>query len=122
MFFEAPHRIRRTLEQLLGATGDRQAAVGRELTKLHEEIARGPLSSLLERLPPKPLGEFTVVVAGAVDTGDAPGEVIPQQIFADFCRMTDSGVGRREAITALANKHRLRSREVYAAIERIRHS
>ena len=70
VFFEAPHRIRQTLESALDILGDREVALGRELTKLHEEVIRGPLSAVLLRLG-EPRGEFTVVLAGRPEsTGD----------------------------------------------------
>lgn len=121
VFFEAPHRVRRTLEDALEVAGDRQAAIGRELTKLHEELLRGRLSELLGRLP-RPLGEFTIVVAGATDVSKEAERPSDEELYADFCRMTEIGRGRREAITDLARRHKLRSRDVYAALERARHS
>jgi 16S rRNA (cytidine1402-2'-O)-methyltransferase len=50
VFFEAPHRIRETLQAALTALGDREVSLGRELTKLHEEVIRGRLSAVLGRL------------------------------------------------------------------------
>jgi len=64
-FYEAPHRIRDTLADMLELFGDRAAVVGREVTKLHEEFIRGRLSDALaafERNEPR--GEITLVVAG----------------------------------------------------------
>lgn len=65
IFYEGPHRIRRTLADLLEHLGDRKAVWGRELTKIHEEYCRGSLAELLkvaeERIP---RGEFTLVVEG----------------------------------------------------------
>ena len=62
VFFEAPHRIRRHAGANFSAVvGDCQVVVGRELTKVHEELVRGPISEVLERLG-EPRGEFTVVV------------------------------------------------------------
>lgn len=121
VFFESPHRIRRTLEQALTACGDRPAAIGRELTKLHEETRRGTLSTLLSWFQGEPIGEFTVVVAGAPDVAQPTGQVTPEQLFEEFCRMTETGGGRREAVTALARRYGLPAREVYSAIERARH-
>jgi len=122
VFFEAPHRIRETLRVALDVLGDREAAVGRELTKLHEEVIRGRLSAILERLS-VPRGEFTVVVAGRSDIQPGVDEqVTDTQLLAEFGRLTEIGVGRREAITELAARHRLRSREVFAAIDRARRS
>lgn len=67
VFFEVPHRLRSALIDLETAFGaDRPAAVCRELTKLHEEIRRGPLSELRRHFAEtEPRGEFTLVVAGA---------------------------------------------------------
>src|SRR5215204_2888424 len=58
VFFEAPHRIRDTLGDLLEVFGDRIAFIGRELTKAHEELVVAPISEQLERFN-EPRGEFT---------------------------------------------------------------
>ena len=72
VFLEAPHRIRETLADAVQILGDRELVIGRELTKLHEELLRGPAASLLEGLADEPKGEFAVVVAGAdPDRGDS---------------------------------------------------
>ena len=64
MVFESPHRLLASLEDALAELGDRPAAVARELTKMHEEVLRGPLSALLEELKARPSlkGEFVVVI------------------------------------------------------------
>jgi 16S rRNA (cytidine1402-2'-O)-methyltransferase len=66
IFYESPHRLLKTLEQLAEAFGpDRQACVSRELTKLHEENVRGTLTELIEYYLNNPLkGEIVLVVAG----------------------------------------------------------
>ena len=120
VFFESPHRIRETLDAALGALGDREASVGRELTKLHEEVIRGPLSVVLARLG-DPRGELTVVVSGAREVSkDKELQVSDNQLLTEFGRLTENGMGRREAISELALRYRLRSREVFAAIDRAR--
>jgi len=66
VFYESPHRLMKTLEQLAEAFGpDRQACVSRELTKLHEENARGTLAELVDYYQTNPLkGEIVLTVAG----------------------------------------------------------
>jgi len=65
VLYESPHRLLKCLNDALEVLGDREAAVCRELTKLHEEIARGPLSALVERFTRRaPKGEATLVIAG----------------------------------------------------------
>jgi 16S rRNA (cytidine1402-2'-O)-methyltransferase len=117
VFFEAPHRVRATLRDLVAILGDRPVAIGRELTKVHEEILRGTAESLLGRLP-EPRGEFTLVV------GPGTGETVAKPVtdecigraFTDL--VTDSRTSRRAAVSALAERFGMASRDVYAAIER----
>ncbi len=72
VFYEAPHKLLRTLQDLLDCFGDREIALCREMTKLHEEVIRTTLSGALERFsetPPR--GEFVLVLRGAPEE-DAP--------------------------------------------------
>lgn len=65
VIYESPHRLAALLEEAAGVLGDRQAAVCRELTKLHEEVARGPLPELARRFAAGPVrGEIVVVIGG----------------------------------------------------------
>ncbi|MCX6537992.1 MAG: 16S rRNA (cytidine(1402)-2'-O)-methyltransferase [Acidobacteria bacterium] len=123
VFFEAPHRIVDTLNDALRVIGDRQVAVGRELTKLHEELVRGPISDVLGRLT-ELRGEFTIVMAGRreVEANVDVTSVNETDVYAEFCRLTESGLGRRAALSGVASKYGLRSRDAYAVIERVRNS
>ena len=67
VFSESPHRLAATLEDLRAALGNRPALVARELTKIHEELARGTLAQLVERFSGEVRGEIVVVVSGARD-------------------------------------------------------
>lgn len=65
LLFESPHRLERTLREILEVIGDRRAAVTRELTKKFEEIIRGSVAQLLDHFKEKkPRGEVVIVVAG----------------------------------------------------------
>jgi 16S rRNA (cytidine1402-2'-O)-methyltransferase len=65
VLYESPHRVVRTVRDLLEKLGDRPAAVARELTKKFEEVIRGPLSGVLKQLERRePRGEYVVMVAG----------------------------------------------------------
>lgn len=67
IFLETPHRLLPSLQDMLDILGDRQVAVARELTKLHEEIVRDKLSQVLLHFQQHaPRGEFTLVIAGDV--------------------------------------------------------
>ena len=122
VFFEAPHRVRATLAAALEIIGDREVAVVRELSKIHEEVVRGPISSVLDRLS-APRGEITIVLA------PWSGEDVPERqptdrdIFEAFGQMTESaGLGRRQILAALAGRFRMPVNAVYAAIERAKKS
>lgn len=65
IFLETPHRLLAALEELLEILGDRPMAAAREMTKLHEEIVRGPVQRVLAHFKEhSPRGEFTLVVGG----------------------------------------------------------
>lgn len=76
VLYEAPHRLLECLDDLRAVLGDREIAVARELTKLHEAWLRGPISAVRERAAAGsgPRGEYTLVVAGATAGQERPGE------------------------------------------------
>lgn len=111
VFFEAPSRIAEVLAAMADAFGtDRRAAVCRELTKLHEEVARGTLGELAAWAADGVRGEIVVVVEGAgsreVDPADALAQV--QRLVADGIRLKDAAA-EVSAVTGLS------SRDLYQA-------
>jgi 16S rRNA (cytidine1402-2'-O)-methyltransferase len=66
IFYESPQRLLGLAQEILGVMGDRKAVTARELTKVHEEIIRGPLSKMVKRMAARPplKGECTLLVAG----------------------------------------------------------
>ena len=88
--FESPRRLPATLAALAGADPDRQAAVCRELTKLHEQVERGRLADLAERFATPPKGEVTLVVAAAQARADTD---VPAAALAELA----AAVGTRRA-------------------------
>jgi len=118
VFFEAPHRIRETMAELARAVGDCAVVVGRELTKAHEELVRGPISEVLDRLD-ESRGEFTV----AVDIGHIPdttSQAPPsgQELATQIGEMTTvAGMTKRRAINAVARRHGLAPNRVYELVE-----
>jgi 16S rRNA (cytidine1402-2'-O)-methyltransferase len=120
VFFEAPHRLRQSLEDLQQILGDREVAVAHELTKVHESWHRGPVSRVLAEPELPDRGEFTVVVGPDSDLGVHTTPVVPDtaQIGHEFGRLTKSGQrNRKEAIAELALRYNLPKRQVYALVE-----
>jgi 16S rRNA (cytidine1402-2'-O)-methyltransferase len=111
VFFESPHRIADALADLATAFGsERRAAVCRELTKLHEEVARGTLAELAERFADGTRGELVIVVAGA-----EPATVSFDDALAQVRALTASGARLKEATTEVAEATGLSRRELYEA-------
>ena len=68
IFYEAPHKLTYTLEDMLESFGDRRIALCRELTKIHEEVLRGRISEMIEYYKEKtPKGEYVLIVEGATE-------------------------------------------------------
>jgi 16S rRNA (cytidine1402-2'-O)-methyltransferase len=113
LFYEAPHRLAASLRDMIAAFGgQRRAAVGRELTKLHEEMIRGALSELLEHFThSEPRGELTLVVAGAPSA--APQAPPPRELMAEMAALIKAGQGRKEAARVLAQKYGLPVKQLY---------
>jgi len=64
IFYEAPHKLINTLENIKGILGDRKTVLAREITKIHEEFIRGKVSEILEKIE-NPKGEFVILVEGS---------------------------------------------------------
>jgi 16S rRNA (cytidine1402-2'-O)-methyltransferase len=117
VIFEAPHRIAKLLGHMSEIFGDRQVALGRELTKKHEELVKGPISFVLNNLSAEK-GEMTLVVEPSEQSENETRRPSNSVIYKDFCRLTDiEGLGRRDAISAVARRHGISSKTVYQAIE-----
>jgi 16S rRNA (cytidine1402-2'-O)-methyltransferase len=116
--FESPRRLRSMLADAAAALGaDRPVAVARELTKLHQEVTRGTLGELAQRVG-EARGEVVVVIGGA------PGRPPPE--LSDLVERVDwlmtGGVPRREASARVADEAGVSRRELYEASLRNRPS
>jgi 16S rRNA (cytidine1402-2'-O)-methyltransferase len=113
VFFEAPHRTAQSVAAMADAFGDdRQAAVCRELTKLHEEVRRGPLRELAEWAAGGVRGEVTIVVAGA--GGAPPADAYDETAVAQLLDAAEErGLSRKDAVLAVVRDTGLAKRAVY---------
>lgn len=114
VLFEAPHRLQATLEDLRSLLGDRQIAVCRELTKLHEEVFRGTITRAIEHFQ-APRGEFVLVVKGApsslagAESEPADLEMAQRQL----AKLKQSGAHAKEAVPMVASSLGLPRQTVY---------
>ena len=116
VFFEAPHRVLVTLDAMVAAFGPgRPAAAVRELTKLHEQVVRGPLEEVRARLGEQgPRGELTLVVGG-VPAGATP-RPRPADLAAEVATLVEGGASTRDAVSAVAEATGVPRRSVYQAV------
>ncbi len=116
VLYEAPHRVARTLDDLLRACGpDRRVVLARELTKLHEEHWRGTLASAVARVSDiEPRGEYVLVLDGA----PAPAEVTDDHIVAAIDRARAAGASTRDAVAEAAAELGVPKRRAYALATR----
>ncbi len=112
IFYEAPHRIQETLKDFGVTFGlDREIVLARELTKLHEEFWRGKINDAIkiydsDRLPK---GEYTLVVAGCVDTITLSEEEVKIQLQ----ELLNQGISRSQASKNLARISNMSRQEIY---------
>ncbi len=120
IFFEAPHRLAACLADMAAVWGgERPLAVARELTKLHEEIQRGPLRELAAHwLARAPRGEFTLVVGGAQAAPPAAAPPAPSPDAAALQRLRQllqSGLDPRAALKQAAREAGMPRSRLYRA-------
>jgi 16S rRNA (cytidine1402-2'-O)-methyltransferase len=114
VFLEAPTRLSACLADVEAAFGDREAVLGRELTKLHEECVRGPLSAVRRRIAgmERVRGECVLLVTGASDAPAAVADDLESRIRA----LLAEGLGTREIAARLAHETGRTRREVYRRV------
>jgi len=117
VFYEAPHRILEALEDIHAVLGARPVVLAREMTKLHQEFLHGTAAGLREALRARaPLkGEITLLVGRAATPSDAETP-LAEAVEAAM----EAGLGRMEAVKAVARQRGLSKREVYRAFEQLR--
>lgn len=118
IIYEAPQRLLDTLRDIRQAAGDRQMAVGRELTKLHEEVFRGAVSQAEAHFADAGVrGEVTVMVGGDEGREDRPAE--EADLDALLLRLRAEGLPPREAARQAASAARVSTKEAYNRLLRL---
>lgn len=112
VFYEAPHKLMRTLEDMQTYFGDRPIAIVREITKLHEETLRTTIGQAITHFTEKPpKGEFVLVVAGAPE--QEPVEITPQQALELVAKYRGEGKSLKEACKLAAKDSGFGKNELY---------
>ncbi len=112
IFYEAPHRLAKTLEILYSALGDRKICLARELTKLNEEIYVTTLLEAVKEYETRaPRGEYVLIVEGSKGETDSVFDSMTVQQHVEF--YIDKGLSKMDAIKACAKDRKVPKNEIY---------
>ena len=113
IFYESPHRVADTLENMLVVYGDRSVVLVRELTKIYEEYQRGQITDLLESISQTPLkGECLLIVEGASQEVEDKDE---EDLFSEIQERIQQGIKKNQAIKEVAKIYQWNKSQLYAA-------
>ena len=113
IFYESPHRVADTLENMLAVYGDRSVVLVRELTKIYEEYQRGHITELLESIAETPLkGECLLIVEGAIQEVEDKDE---EDLFVEIQARLQQGIKKNQAIKEVAKIYQWNKSQLYAA-------
>lgn len=112
IFYESPHRVRATLQNMLAVYGDRPVVLVRELTKIYEEYTRGTIAELVAYLEENPLkGECLLIVEG---TSEQEQDLEEVDLIQEIDLLVQSGIKKNQAIKQVAKQFGLQKSDLYA--------
>ena len=115
VFYEAPHKLLRTLVDMLAILGDRRVAISRELTKIHEETLRTTLSEAIvyfEKTPPR--GEFVLVIEGAKTP--PPTEEDMEKAVSDVKSLLQGGLSVKDSVKKVSQETAIPKNTLYKMV------
>lgn len=115
IFYEAPHKLKITLEAMLEVLGDRKIVLAKELTKIHEQYIRGNISTVLEQIGDNIKGEFVVLVEGAEKTKQELeiGSLNERSLEEHYDFYLHQGLDKKEIIKKISKDRNLNKNEIY---------
>ncbi|MBR3150231.1 MAG: 16S rRNA (cytidine(1402)-2'-O)-methyltransferase [Eubacterium sp.] len=114
VFYEAPHKLSATLDDMLKYFGDRNIAIVRELTKIHEEVIRTTLSEASERYhTEKPKGEIVLIIEGKKEEEN---ELTLDEAVAKAKKLVESGMSINNAAKEIAGVTNFKKGDIYKAL------
>ena len=120
ILYEAPHHLKKTLEELYSALGDRPIALCRELTKKFEEVRHSTLAAEVERLQTQePRGEYVLVIQGksfAEQKKESEENWQQLSVQEHMQHYLDDGIDKKEAMKKVAKDRGVSKRDIYQAL------
>ncbi len=114
VFYEAPHRVKVTLQNVQQVLGERQVVLARELTKVHEEFVRGRCEEIMQHLEQKGVkGEFTVLVEGCRETEKPRHDSTNPDLERFLSEINEGNGSLRNNLKTIADKTGKTTREIY---------
>ncbi len=110
VFYETPHRLQESLDDVREILGDRRMVLAREVTKLHEEFLRGRISEVIDEVSRREIrGEMTLVIEGCSDSNAASEEALVDEID----KLKGEGMRIKEIAEIIGEKYGYSKREIY---------
>jgi len=109
VFYEAPHKLKSTLQNILEILGNRKIVIARELTKLHEEIFRGDVVDAIYKFQ-EPKGEFVIILEGAIKKDNSEKELSLDELYKFY---ENTGLSKKEIVKQIAKDKGLPKNDVY---------
>ena len=110
VFYETPHRLQESLDDIREILGDRRMVLAREVTKLHEEFLRGRISQVIGEVSRREIrGEMTLVIEGCSDSNAASEEALVDEID----KLKGEGMRIKEIAEIIGEKYGYSKREIY---------
>lgn len=110
IFYESPHRLLDTLEDIKTVFGERRAAVIKEITKIHEEVFRGSISGVIDQMRGTAvMGEYVIIVEGRI----VRRNTLTTDIISEIGLLMKKGFSRKEAVKKVAGIYGISKKELY---------
>ncbi|MGH7784829.1 MAG: 16S rRNA (cytidine(1402)-2'-O)-methyltransferase, partial [Candidatus Binatia bacterium] len=110
VFYEAPHRLKESLDDFYAVLGDRRIVLAREVTKVHEEFLRGRVSEVIGQVAARDIrGEITLVIEGASESNAISEDVLRDEIG----KLQRDGMRVKEIAEVLGEKYDYSKKEIY---------
>lgn len=114
IFYEAPHKLINTLEDIKEILGDRRIVLAREITKIHEEFIRGNISDIIQEIK-EPKGEFVIIVEGSKENEKEAAQRILSNLSLEehFEYYKKQGLDKKEIIKRISKDRGTNKNEIY---------
>ena len=111
IFYEAPHKLLKTLEELKGIVKGRKVVLAREITKIHEEFIRGSIEDITDRIG-EPKGEYVILIEGNQDLEKENNDV-ELTLDEEYEKYLLQGLNKKEIIKKIAKNRGVNKNEIY---------